>query len=145
MLSGSVMPALAVLALCSVCMMYLGQWRAQRRLRLVLRVEMSRIFEQIDLLRLDSLQPLAEGIGALRSAPSVMTTTLDAVSRAAPTPISFHRTMSLPTGEAYAAALELAARGADQSELTTRCGLGRDEARILVAMQGAAARRTNAA
>jgi hypothetical protein len=120
------MPALAVLALCSVCMMYFGQWRAQRRLRSVMRTELSRIFEQIDLLRLDTLQPLSEGSGT-------------------PTPISFNRSSSLPTGEAYAAALELAARGADQSELTTRCGLGRDEARILVAMQGAAARRAYAA
>jgi hypothetical protein len=53
--------------------------------------------------------------------------------------------MTLSNGEAYAAALELAARGADHSELTARCGLGRDEARILVAMQGASCRRPSVA
>ena len=144
MLSVQLMPALVVMALCGVGLMYFGQWRAQRRLRSLLRVEMSRIFEQIDLLRLDTMQPLAEGVGTTRSVPAVIATTVPA-PRAAPAPISFNRTVSLPTGEAYAAALELAARGADQSELTMRCGLGRDEARILVAMQGAAARRANAA
>jgi hypothetical protein len=144
MLSVRLMPALAVMALCGVCLMYFGQWRAQRRLRSLLRVEMSRIFEQIDLLRLDTLQPLAEGVGTTRRAPAVVAETVPA-PRAAPAPISFNRSVSQPTGEAYAAALELAARGADQGELTMRCGLGRDEARILVAMQGAAARRANAA
>ncbi len=142
MLSGSVVPMLAIMALFGVCLMYFGQWRAQRRLRALLRVEMSRIFEQIDLLRLDTMRPLSEEGGEPRSMPAVMATTITA-PRAAP--LSFNRSVSLPTGEAYAAALELAARGANQSELTTRCGLGRDEARILVAMQGTALRRVNAA
>jgi hypothetical protein len=137
MTSVSVMPVAAVMALCGVCLMYFGQWRAQRRLRSVLRVEMARIFEQIDMLRLDNLQ--------LQPDDSPGSVASGSRARAALTPLAFNRPVTIPSGEAYAAALELAARGADQSELTARCGLGRDEARILVAMQGAAARRANAA
>jgi len=105
MASVNLLPVAAIVALCGVCLMYLGQWRAQRRLRSVMELELSRIFEQIDLLRLDQL-------------PS--------------------------NGEAYAAALELAARGAGHRELSARCGLGRDEARILVAMQNADSRCASA-
>jgi hypothetical protein len=136
MLSVSVLPALSVMALFGVCLMYLGQWRAQRRLRSTLQVELSRIFEQIDLLRLDTMQS-AEEPAAVPAAPSE--------ARAAEHVVTFQRATALPNGEAYAAALELAARGADQGELTARCGLGRDEARILVAMQNASARRASAA
>ncbi len=55
MASVNLLPVAAIVALCGVCLMYLGQWRAQRRLRSVMELELSRIFEQIDLLRLDQL------------------------------------------------------------------------------------------
>jgi hypothetical protein len=134
MLTVSLLPSLAIMALCGVCLMYFGQWRAQRRLQSVMRLELSRIFEQIDLLRLDALH-----------SPSAADAAPVATSRPVTSTAPRQHALTLSNGEAYAAALELAARGADHSELTARCGLGRDEARILVAMQGANRRRVSVA
>jgi hypothetical protein len=126
MLTVNILPAMAVVVLCCVCLMYFGQWRAQRRLRSVLQHELARIFEQIDLLRFDAQRP--------------------APPRAASAQVADRqRPVALSHGEAYAAAAELAARGADLQELSARCGLGREEARILIAMQGAGPRHANAA
>lgn len=110
----------------------LTQWRSVSRLRAILQRDLARIFEQIDLLRFDN-QHLPAGAQAGTITPPVPTLVPVAVppSRAAAT---LH-------GEDYAAALELAARGADQREIVTRCGLNPAEARILVAMHGGAARR----
>jgi hypothetical protein len=102
------------------------QLRAARKLRLLLTRDLARIFEQLDLVRFES-QQLGE-----QSA------------NAAPTRLLRERTAATPPGEDYAAALQLAASGADQREIVARCGVSASEARILVAMHGKAPRRTAA-
>ena len=97
----------------------LSQWRALRRMREVVQRDLARIFEQVDLLRLDHQQELAPAPGPARTV-ATPATILPATD----------------TGVGYAAALELAARGADESEIRARCGLSAPEARILVAMRG---------
>ena len=105
-------------ALCAVILIgsvaLLSQWRASRRMREVVQRDLARIFEQVDLLRLDNQQELVMDTAPLDPSPR--------------TPAD--------TSLGYAAALELAARGADEAEITTRCGLSAPEARILVAMRG---------
>jgi hypothetical protein len=98
----------------------LTQWRALRRMRLAVQRDLARIFEQVDLLRLDTQQ-----MPATQAAPAL----------AIPT-IALADVPTLDAGIGYAAALELAARGADEREITSRCGLSSAEARILVAMRG---------
>lgn len=98
----------------------LTQWRALKRMRLAVQRDLARIFEQVDLLRLDAQQatPVA-------AAPAM-----------AVQPMPLHDIPTLDAGLGYAAALELASRGADEQEITSRCGLSGAEARILVAMRG---------
>lgn len=96
----------------------LTQWRALQRMRQAVQRDLARIFEQVDLLRLDAQQ-----------APAVATPAM-------PQTVALTDIPTLDTGVGYAAALELAARGADEQEITVRCGLSRAEARILVAMRG---------
>jgi hypothetical protein len=96
----------------------LTQWRALQRMRQAVQRDLARIFEQVDLLRLDAQQAPAA------AAPAV------------PQTVALADIPTLDSGVGYAAALELAARGADEQEITVRCGLSRAEARILVAMRG---------
>ena len=96
----------------------LTQWRALRRMRQSVQRDLARIFEQVDLLRLDAQQAALS--------PSVPGTA----------PVALANVPTLDAGVGYAAALELAARGADEREITGRCGLTSAEARILVAMRG---------
>jgi hypothetical protein len=96
----------------------LTQWRALQRMRQAVQRDLARIFEQVDLLRLDAQQ-----------APAVTTPAM-------PQTVALDDIPTLDTGGGYAAALELASRGADEQEITVRCGLSRAEARILVAMRG---------
>jgi hypothetical protein len=93
----------------------LSQWRILRRMRQAMQRDLARIFEQVDLLRLDSQQSMD--------------------LEAAPAP-AFAAAPPADAGLSYAAALELASRGADENEITARCGLSGAEARILVAMRG---------
>ncbi len=105
-------------ALCAAALMasiaLLSQWRAFRRMREVVQRDLARIFEQVDLLRLDNQQELA-------------------MERPPATPLARLQVVDASLG--YAAALELAACGADEAEITARCGLSAPEARILVAMR----------
>ena len=94
----------------------LSQWRSFRRMRQLLQRDLERIFEQVDLMRFDAQQEPAT----------------EAVPSAGPAA----RAAVEDTSLGYAAALELAARGADEAEITARCGLSAPEARILVAMRG---------
>lgn len=94
----------------------LSQWRWSRRTRQLLQRDLERIFEQVDLMRFDvQQQPATEGV--VFAAPATRPT--------APGP-----------NPGYATALELAADGASEKEITARCGLSAAEARILVAMRG---------
>jgi hypothetical protein len=106
-------------ALCAAALIaaiaLLSQWRAFRRMREVVQRDLERIFEQVDLLRLDNQQEL--------------------ITDRAPTsqPV---RPPAVDASLGYAAALELASAGASEAEIMTRCGLSAPEARILVAMRG---------
>ena len=103
----------------------LSQWRAVRRMSRVMQRDLERIFEQVDLLRLDSQQDLA----------------IESV----PTPAQPARVPVADSALGYAAALELAAQGADEAEITTRCGLSAPEARRARAVTCTDARQRRAA
>lgn len=93
----------------------LSQWRWVRRTHQLLQRDLERIFEQVDLVRFDAQQqPVAEAAGPVATEK---------------------RVAAQDTGLGYAAALELAASGASEAEITKRCGLSAPEARILVAMR----------
>jgi hypothetical protein len=108
---------LAVVVISSVAL--LSQWRAFRRMRMVMQRDLARIFEQVDLMRFDAQQE-----PAMESLPTLLPTLAAAPGVMADASLG------------YAAALELAAHGADEAEITARCGLSAAEARILVAMRG---------
>lgn len=113
-------PALAgAIVLLGVVLML--ELRSVARLRRSLNRDMARLFEQLDLVRFDS-QQLAAATPAVPAAASL------------PVALPVSQAAGLQPGENYAAALQLAADGASQQELVTRCGLSRGEARILVAM-----------
>ena len=120
------------LALCAAisiaALALLSQWRATVRMRKVVQRDLARIFEQVDLLRLDGQRE-----PDIASIP-----TIGAAAMPAAAPVA----APVDTGMGYAAALELAARGADEPEIATRCGLSSPEARILVAMRGLQGRET---
>lgn len=113
-----------VVAVALAALTMLTQWRALRRMRQAVQRDLARIFEQVDLLRLDAQQMPATQAGPALNAPSVALADVP----------------TLDAGIGYAAALELAARGADEREITGRCGLTSAEARILVAMRGLSGR-----
>jgi len=131
-------------------------WRAARSLALAqrqLRGDLARIFEQLDLLRLDAQQlavPLAEARPAAAAGTDIAAPD-PAASRVAPA-IAASRT-AVPQTPAdyrteacdYHAAARLAARGSSAAEIAERCGLVGGEARVLVALQQARARRVEAA
>jgi hypothetical protein len=127
-----VQPVLAI-AMLVMCVVLLTQSRAVIRLRNVLQADLARLFEQMDLLRFDSQQ--------LSSATPTASAVAAAVPTLVPAAARVPREVHTLQGEDYAAALELASRGADQREITARCGLNPAEARILVAMHGTAERR----
>jgi alpha-ketoglutarate-dependent taurine dioxygenase len=112
------------------------QLRAAHKLRMLLTRDLARIFEQLDLVRFESQQLAEQGASA---ASHAVTRVIPAPSR----PLRERAPASLP-GEDYAAALQLAASGADQREIVARCGVSASEARILVAMHGKAPRRSAA-
>jgi Protein of unknown function (DUF2802) len=129
-----VQPALAA-AMLVMCAALLTQWRAVIRLRTLLQGDLARIFEQMDLLRFDNQQ---------LSATPAASATVAAVPTLVPATARTAREAITLQGEDYAAALELASRGADPREITARCGLSLAEARILVAMHGTTERRATA-
>jgi Protein of unknown function (DUF2802) len=127
-----VQPALAA-AMLVMCAALLTQWRAVIRLRTLLQGDLARIFEQMDLLRFDN-QQLSATPAASATVAAVPTLVPAVAARTG-------REATALQGEDYAAALELASRGADPREITARCGLSLAEARILVAMHGSTERR----
>ncbi len=122
-LSAALPASLLLLALCILVLSF-----ALRRGHRTQRAELARIFEQLDLLRFDAQQAAtASGTAPGKAeAPEL---------QAAP-----HLVGS--AGDYYAAA-QLAARGSSAAEIANRCGIVNGEARVLVALQQARARRTS--
>lgn len=118
--------------------------RALRRTRALIRADLARIFEQLDLLRFDTQQA---AVAAPATAPATATATATAVPceppvlfRAGPRDADSRGGV----GDYYAAA-QLAAHGSTAAEIAARCGIVGGEARVLVALQQARARRVAAA
>ena len=101
------------------------------------RAELARIFEQLDLLRFDAQQVVAASVPAADAAGA---TTREAAQLAS----LLAREPDLVGGAGdYYAAAQLAARGSSAAEIANRCGIVNGEARVLVALQQARARRTS--
>ena len=96
------------------------------RQRNVVKADLARIFEQLDLLRFDAQQT---DTAALSPVPSTSAVNAD---------------LKGGIGDYYAAA-QLAARGSTAAEIAERCGIVSGEARVLVALQQARIRRVEAA
>jgi len=116
--------AAAVLALGVVMLLEL---RSLGRLRNTVSRDLSRVFEQLDLLRFDS-QQLIEVQTVAPPAP--------AVAQPRPNPIRTDDAADL------ARVSRLAAEGVAVKEIADRCHLPAGEARLLLALQNAQARRT---
>ena len=131
-LSASLPATLLALAL-AVCVLSYTLRRGHR----AHRDELARIFEQLDLLRFDTQQAAATA-APLRDTidgTAADTALLAAVMAREPQLVS-------GAGDYYAAA-QLAARGSSAAEIANRCGIVNGEARVLVALQQARARRTS--
>jgi hypothetical protein len=98
-------------------LMLMAQAYQQGRSRRQLQRDLARIFEQLDLL---ALAPLATAAAA-------------PVLRAAGASMQVRSFNDADDGDTVS---ELIARGADERELATRCGIAPAEARILIAMRG---------
>jgi len=105
------------------------------------RAELARIFEQLDLLRLDAQQA---GTGHEPGAGARAVETGDASSDSALMAAVIAREPQIvgSVGDYYAAA-QLAARGSSAAEIADRCGIVNGEARVLVALQQARTRRVH--
>ena len=131
-LSAALPASLFVLAL-AVCLLSYALRRGHR----THRAELARIFEQLDLLRFDAQQATAAaasaGEAAAGAAPAADSSLLAAVVAREP---------QRAGGDGdYYAATQLAARGSSAAEIANRCGIVNGEARVLVALQQARARR----
>jgi hypothetical protein len=107
-----------------------------RRLRRQSTRDLQRVFELLDLMRLDAQEQLAQ-------APTINPPVIAprALSPAAPSP-AMNAADARGTGEVdYRAAARLAERGTSLREIAERCGLVSGEARVLVALQQARAKR----
>ncbi len=110
---------------------------ALRRSQRTLQAELARIFEQLDLLRFDA-QQLAAGTAAPAATPGVGVAREAALAAA----VMARETDIVSGAGDYYAAAQLAARGSSAVEIANRCGIVNGEARVLVALQQARARRT---
>jgi hypothetical protein len=122
------------ITLCGATLMALQARRTRRRVLNTLE----RVFEQLDLLRLDA-QPLpaAHAPGVPMHAPHASASVRETPAAAAA------RVIEPPAELAdYQAAARLAAHGAPLAEIAERCGVVAGEARVLQALQRAAQQRT---
>jgi len=128
-LSAALPASLLLLALCILVLSF-----TLRRGHRSHRAELARLFEQLDLLRFDAQQAATAdaAVPAAARAPGVAGAS---VAPAAPDLVG-------SAGDYYAAA-QLAARGSSAAEIANRCGIVNGEARVLVALQQARARRTS--
>jgi hypothetical protein len=124
--------------------------RSVTRARTQLQRELARIFEQLDLLRLDAQRQPAGDMSVATAQPererelpvlAAVHGTLDATVASSR---KSRRGAAAEVGDYYAAA-QLAASGTPINEISERCGIVSGEARVLVALQQARARRAGAA
>ena len=132
LIGSAALPASLLVLAVSLCLLS-GVLRRERR---ALQAELARIFEQLDLLRFDAQQagPAATPAAAAEPAPA-------AAPQAAALPAAFLLRSTVQGASDYCAAAELAARGSSAAEIADRCGIVNGEARVLVALQQARARR----
>lgn len=132
------------ITLCGATLMALQARRTRRRVLDTLE----RVFEQLDLLRLDA-QPLpADPVpGALThpmQAQAPVRTPASAAAAMCEAPVAPAPRAVAPPAELadYQTAARLAAHGAPLAEIAERCGVVAGEARVLQALQRAAQQRT---
>ncbi len=128
-ISAALPASLLLLALCILVLSF-----ALRHGHRAHRAELARVFEQLDLLRFDAQQAATASVTAPGSPGAPRASGASAV-QAAPELVG-------SAGDYYAAA-QLAARGSSAAEIANRCGIVNGEARVLVALQQARARRTS--
>ena len=110
-----------------------------RRLRRQSNCDLQRVFELLDLMRLDAQEQLAQ---APTINPPVSTTINASYAPTAAASANPVRRDSRGSDELdYRAAARLAERGSSMREIAERCGLVSGEARVLVALQQARAKR----
>lgn len=136
--------------------------RSFARLRRMVDINLSRVFEQLELLRAESRQVLeAQAQAALRAAPVVAPAKPVLVERQTlERPLAVPPTLERPAVEptaldfvvappidsnAYHSATTLAAHGVKPEEIAARSGLPAGEARLLASLAAARARRDEAA
>ena len=130
-LSAALPASLLALAL-SLCVLSYTLRRGHR----AQRGELARIFEQLDLLRFDAQQ------AAVAAAPTAPAPMVSASREAALAAAVMARETDIVSGAGdYYAAAQLAARGSSAVEIANRCGIVNGEARVLVALQQARAKR----
>ena len=127
--------ALVIIALAAVTVLLQAQLR---RLRRQSSCDLQRVFELLDLMRLDTQEQMA-------LAPTI-NPPLDthyATAPAAPPPErqSPAAVRGIAEDVDYRAAARLAERGTSLREIAERCGLASGEARVLIALQQARAKR----
>jgi hypothetical protein len=105
--------------------------RSIKMLRRALDAQLGRVFEQLDMMRFESQQPVRLD----SRAPQVRAAQDAAGAGASP---SLEPVLG---GNAYAAAAALASTGMSSEEIARRCGLGAGEARLLASMAAARSRR----
>jgi hypothetical protein len=132
------------------------------RLRRMVDINLSRVFEQLELLRAESRQMLeAQAQAVLRVAPVVapakpVLVERQTLERPLAVPPTLERAAIEPTAldfvvappidtNAYQSASTLAAHGAKPEEIAARSGLPAGEARLLASLAAARARRDEAA
>ncbi len=127
--------ALVIIALAMVTVLLQAQLR---RLRRQSSCDLQRVFELLDLMRLDSQEQLA-------MAPTVNSPAEAhyAIASAAPPPERPSPAVVRGINEDvdYRAAARLAERGTSMREIAERCGLASGEARVLIALHQARAKR----
>ena len=127
--------ALVIIALAAVTVLLQAQLR---RLRRQSSCDLQRVFELLDLMRLDTQEQMA-------AAPTINppAETHYALAPAAPPPERPRPAAVRGIAEDvdYRAAARLAERGTSMREIAERCGLASGEARVLIALQQARAKR----
>ena len=133
---GAALPASLLALALAVCVLS----HALRRGHRSHRDELARIFEQLDLLRFDA-QQAAANVAAARDAPAHAAPGAAADNALLAALVAREPQLVGGAGDYYAAA-QLAARGSSAAEIANRCGIVNGEARVLVALQQARARRS---
>ena len=127
--------ALVIIALAAVTVLLQAQLRRQRRQS---SCDLQRVFELLDLMRLDAQEQmaLAPTINPPVEAHYAMPPAAPPPERPSPAAVR-----GIAEDVDYRAAARLAERGTSMREIAERCGLASGEARVLIALQQARAKR----